>query len=313
MRVLVTGWSGFVGRHLLPRLRDEVEEVVLVVREGATAAPAGTVAFAAPADLALLDALPDRLDAIIHLAALNPPRPANNPEATLALMRANADATARLAALAAEANVARFLFLSTANVHQAVDGRPVIEDDEPRPADPYAISKLAAEEGLRRALAGSRTAYTILRPPPVYGDDGKGGIATLARLAASRLPLPFGSTLDRRSIIAIDNLVDAMLLALVHPAAANEIFLVADADPLTTGELVALMREARGRDAGLFAMPLGLVRLAARAAGRGALAERLTRSLVVDHSRIRLRLGWRPRLSTGDALGADVVHRRSTP
>ncbi|WP_185982932.1 NAD-dependent epimerase/dehydratase family protein [Aureimonas mangrovi] len=305
MRVLVTGSTGFIGRHLVPRLLDEGDDVfALVRREGETPLPGVTQVFCGEDLVAGMAAVewPDELDLVVHLAALNPPR--GTPEASdrAALMRANAAGTRALAERAVEAGVPRFLFLSSANVHVPQDDRPIIEDDIGAPADPYAESKLAAEGYLGETLAGSGTRYTVLRPAPVYGPGGGGAVAALHRLAKSRLPLPFASLEARRSILAVENLVDALLWARAHPGAQDDVFLVADDEAVTLAELVEMMRETEGRPRRLFRAPASLVRLGLGALGRGEMARRLSEDFVVDTSKIRLRLGWRPRLSTREGL-----------
>ncbi|MFD2237096.1 NAD-dependent epimerase/dehydratase family protein [Aureimonas populi] len=307
MRVLVTGSSGFIGRYLVPRLLDEGDEVFVLAREGASEKRPGAVPVPAPADLAAIDKTaewPEGIEAVIHLAARNPDRRTRMSVSEATLMRANAEGTAALARLSAARGVSRFLFLSSAKIHGAHSERPVVEEDEPAPADAYARSKLRAEEMVRAELAGTATRFTILRPAPVFGAGARGGIAALARLAASHLPLPFANLHSRRSVLSVDNLVDALLLVRGHPAAGDETFLLADEEPPTVAELVEMMRGGQSRRPGLFPFPQKFLAGSLRAGGRGDLADRLSQSFVVDCSRIRLRLGWRPPLPTREALAA---------
>ncbi|SHJ56045.1 NAD-dependent epimerase/dehydratase family protein [Aureimonas altamirensis] len=305
MRILVTGSTGFIGRRLVSRLLDEGHAVTVLVREDATSPDERAETLDSPRDLSRIrrhERWPLGLDAIVHLAALNPERGDTAMDDAVALGQANAGGTAALARVAAETGVRRFVFASTANIHSMQGDKPIIEDDRPRPVDNYAASKLEAERRLRAELEDSATEYTIMRLPAVYGPGGKGAIAKLERLAATRLPLPFRSARNRRSILAVDNAVEAIMAMIVHPAAAGRTFLVADDAPTTLSELVAAMRGARGRSPGLFAMPVGLLRLVARLAGKSEITDRLFAEFVVDTAKIRLRTGWRPRLSTHEAL-----------
>ncbi len=75
--------------------------------------------------------------------------------------------------------------------------------------------------------------FTVLRPAVVYGPGVKGNIASLATLAKTPMPLPFANLDNRRSLLAIENFIAAILLALRSERAANETFLVADAEPIS--------------------------------------------------------------------------------
>ncbi len=91
----------------------------------------------------------------------------------------------------------------------------------------------------------------------VYGRGVKGNIAALATLARTPMPLPFAGLDNRRSLLALDNLVSAISLVLGAKEAANETFLVADAEPISVAGLVAAMREGLGRPPHLVKVPLG--------------------------------------------------------
>ncbi len=305
MRILVTGSTGFVGRRLVKRLADEGHDVLILLREDGVAPDSRAEILHAPHDLARLryqEDWPEGLDIVIHLAALNPERGDAAMDDAVALKRANAEGTAAVARVAARMGARRFVFASTANVHAMNGDKPIIEDDRPQPMDPYAASKLEAERRLRAELEETGTDFTILRLPAIYGPGGRGAIAKLERLAATRLPLPLRSAHNRRSVLAVDNAVEAMIEVMDHPMAAGRTFLLADSEPVTMAELVAGMRAARGRKPGLVPLPVPLLRFLARITGRKDMADRLFAAFVVDTSKIRLRTGWRPRLTTQEAL-----------
>lgn len=310
MRILVTGAGGFIGRHLVPELLSRGHEVLALPR--AVAAPIRGATMLDPwPELATIPAWPGwpaGVEAVVHLAAQNPSRREASAADAAGLDRLNREGTRVLAERAAREGVRRFVFLSTANVHQPAGTRPVGEDEPVRPQSLYAQSKWAAEEALRAIASGGAMAMTILRPVPVYGAGSRGGIALLMRLAASGLPLPFADAGNLRSLLAIENCVDAIRAVLEAPAAANQTFLLADERPVSTGEIVRWVRLAKGRPARLFPAPIGALRPVARLAGRSEDFERLYGSFVVDTSRIRERLGWRAPVSTAAAIAAAAHH-----
>lgn len=288
MRILVSGASGFIGRHLVASLHAQGHEAHALVREREPA-----IAWRGWRSDA---------DAVVHLAALNPSRADAASRDRDALFRANAAATAVLAREAAAAGVRRVVFASTALVHTARGMSPIREDDPPRPQNPYAESKLEGEQQLRTTLANTGTTFTILRLPPVYGFGGRGSVAALARIAALPVPLPFSRAGNPRSVLSLANAVDALTLAAAHPDARHETFLVADGAPISIGEMVRLIRRAADRQAHLFPVPLALLTGLARPFGKASAVDRLLGSFVVDDGKIRQRLRWRPPQSTEEGL-----------
>lgn len=298
MRILVTGASGFIGRHLLPRLRADGHDV-LPFRRGEGLAPK---------DLAAIGAWrgwPDDVEAVVHLAALNPSRHDGASRDPAWLQRANVEGTRALAERAAAEGVRRLVFVSTALVHTPVGGRSIVESDRPNPQNPYAESKLAAEVALWETSARTGLEVCVLRPPSVYGTGGRGSIAGLVRLARTRLPFPLGDP-ARRSVVSVGNAVDAIATALAHPEAAGETFLVADAQPLSLGEMIAAMREGLGREPRVLPFPRRLLGALAGRLGKAAAFDRLFGSFVLDTSHIERRLGWRPPETSEDALGRAI-------
>jgi UDP-glucose 4-epimerase len=175
------------------------------------------------------------------------------------------------------------------------------ESDPPRPSDPYGRSKLAAETAIR----GSNVPFTILRPALIYGAGVKGNLATLIRLAQSPWPLPFGAMRNRRSLLARDNLVAAIHLALMDPVTAGETYVVADPAPLTFAEIVGALRAGLGRRPGLLPIPSALIAAPLAAIGRRDLWDRLGGHSVIDPAKL-LAAGWRPTTDTRAGLAAMV-------
>ena len=307
MTVLVTGATGFVGRALLTRMLAEGSYAVRAVvrRESATLSPA------AQRVVADLGGRPDwstallNVHAVVHLAARVHVMRDRAPDPLSEYRRVNVTGTLYLARQAAVAGVKRFVYLSSVKVNGET-GR-YVEDDPAAPQDPYSVSKHEAEEGLRRVTAETGMESVVIRSPLVYGPGVGANFGALMRWVDRGLPLPLGAIRNRRSLVAVDNLVDFLLVCLNHPAAANEIFFVSDGEDLPTPALVRRMATAMGRPSRLIPVPPGLLMAAAAIAGRLDIARRLTGTLQVDTTKARRLLGWTPPVAVDDALRRAVA------
>ncbi|HEV7274708.1 MAG TPA: NAD-dependent epimerase/dehydratase family protein [Devosiaceae bacterium] len=311
MRVLVTGVTGFVGsalaRHLIA---TGTSEVVAPVRrptqlDGITAPLVEGIGPATDWGSVLAG-----VDAIVHCAG-RAHQVADRAADPLAAFRSvNTAGTLRLAEAAVGAGVRRLVFVSTVKVHGAEngEGQPISEADRPAPADPYAISKWEAEQGLRNLAARSGLEVVVVRPPLVYGPNPKGNLLRLLRLVERGIPLPFGAVRNRRSMIGIDNFVSALSTMVAHPAAGGRTYLVSDGEDVSTPDLIRLMAAAMGKPARLLPVPPMLLRLAGKAAGRGEDVDRLLGSLEVNSSRLVQDLGWAPVRSLEAGI-TDVANR----
>ena len=212
--------------------------------------------------------------------------------------RINHRATAELARAAAQSGIQRFVFASSirAQIGTFAD-HGLSETDVPQPTEPYGRSKLAAEEAVRAAAVP----YTILRPVLVYAPDAKGNLANLIRLARSPLPLPFGRLSNRRSLLAVDNLIAAVRFALEDPRAANETFIVSDPDAVTVPDIITICRAAMGRGAGLLSIPPGVFRILYGLTGQQDKWDRLAGSLEAPPTKL-IAAGWRPVRDTRSGL-----------
>jgi UDP-glucose 4-epimerase len=291
-RVLVTGASGFIGKRLVAALAKNGWRIRAAARDPSLVTAAGVEAARMP-DLthpADWSPLIDGVTHVVHLAGIAH-APGALPDA--AYTRINAEAVGELAQ-AARGKIERFVFISSVRAQAGLSAdHPITEQDPPSPTDAYGHAKLAAE----RLLAGSGTSFTVLRPAVVYGKDVKGNIGALATLARTAMPLPFGGLTNRRSLLALDNLVSAVALVVEAEAARNETFLVADKEPISVADLVAAMREGLGRPPHLVKMPLGGVKRLLKTVGREADWERIAGDFVVDASKL-MALGWRPAVET---------------
>jgi nucleoside-diphosphate-sugar epimerase len=216
----------------------------------------------------------------------------------------NVEGTLRLARGAAEAGVKRFIFLSSIGVNgiTTVVGAPFTEMQHSRPHNAYALSKLEAEQGLKKIAAETGLEVVIIRPPLVYGCNAPGNFGVLMRTVQRGWPLPLGAVHNQRSLVALDNLVDFIVTCITHPKAANQTFLVSDGQDLSTSELVRGMAQASGVPARLLPVPVWALQAGASLLGKGDAVQRLCGNLQVDISKARSLLGWLPPVSVAEGL-----------
>lgn len=290
--VVITGASGFVGRVLTRKARAAGHEVIPLSRDDDLM----------PNGYEDVDALKHHLagaDVVLHLAARA------HLGGTSTDFDCNVRATCAVARAALATGVRRLVLLSSIGVNGNVTrGRSFSESDAPAPVEPYARSKLRCEEEVRSILDGSSTQWTILRPPLVYGPDAPGNFGKLVRLVQSGVPLPLGAVRNRRSLIGVDNLSEAILLAGFHPAAAGQMFLLADGEDVSTPEIIRCIARGAKKRPLLLPVPPAMLKLAARLAGRRRIAESLCESLQVDASKARQVLGWIPSIGTQAGITA---------
>ena len=308
----VTGADGFVGRHVLEALAVRGLDARPLVRDAECAARLAALRPHAPAAAVTGDLGPetawsphlDGLTVVIHLAARVHVMDETAADPLAAFRLVNTAGTERLAREAARAGVARLVYVSTVKVNgEATDGRaPFRGGDAPAPEDPYGVSKWEAEQALAAVAAETGLEVTVLRPPLVHGAGVGGNLLRLLKLVERGLPLPLASVNNRRSLIAVRNLADVLALAASHPAAAGRTYTVADAEAVSTAELIRILARGLGRPARLLPAPIGLLRGAARALGKGAAVERLAGSLEVDASQVMRELAWSPPVSAEEGL-----------
>jgi nucleoside-diphosphate-sugar epimerase len=297
MNVLLTGATGFIGSRLVEILSNRNDiDLTAATRKHARIMRAKDVfipSISSTTDWS--DALLNK-HVVIHAAARAHIMNEREAEPIAAYRKINVDGTINLARQASNAGVKRFIFLSSIKVNgeKTFPGQPFTAADVPAPVDAYGISKLEAEIGLQQIAENSEMEIVIIRPPLVYGPGVKGNFAKLIRSIKLRLPLPFGAIENRRSMVAVDNLIDLVVRCLAHPAAANQVFLVSDGDDLSTTDLLRALAHAGKIDVTLIPFPRAVLLLAAKMIGRHEDAQRLFGSLEVDIAKTRDTLGWIP-------------------
>lgn len=301
--ILLTGATGFIGSRLIARLLVEPGFAVRgVVRRESVNLPSG-IERIVMGELAPDTDWPHALrgvNVVVHLAARVHVMHDMAADALTEYRKVNVAATVNLARQAARAGVKRFVFLSSLKVNG--ESGAFTESFTPAPQNAYGISKYEAELELFRIAAETGLEIVVIRPPLVYGPGVKANFRALMRALARGIPLPLGAIHNRRSLLALDNLVDFILTCIKHPAAANEIFLVSDGEDLSTTDLIRRLANAMGRPARLIPLPAPLLIAAATLLAKGDIAQRLLGSLQVDISKARQVLGWRAPISVDEGL-----------
>jgi nucleoside-diphosphate-sugar epimerase len=316
--VALTGADGFIGRHLCARWAEAGRPLLAITRTPAAATVDAALPMRREACGDLAEAGPARLasllrgaDAVVHLAGRAHVMRETAGDPAAAYARANVEATRRIAQAAAEAGVRRFVFASTVKVHGDVSpsGRPFSERDPPDPRDDYARSKRAAECVLAEFARDTAMTVVVLRLPLVYGPGVSGNFARLLDAVRSGIPLPVGAVANRRSLLYVGNLRSAIEAVLDHPATLTggvRTWLVADALPVATPALVRELAGALDVAPRMPSVPLPLLRLAARMAGKTAAYDRLAGSLEVDTAAIRDAIGWTAPCPFAEGIAATV-------
>ncbi|WP_236222633.1 SDR family oxidoreductase [Pseudomonas asiatica] len=311
--ILATGGSGFVGKVLLQRLAADTRWAPRALVRQAPGQGLAGVDYRPYSELAAVDVASghfEQVDTVIHLASRVHVMQESAADPLAEFRRVNVEGTLSLARAAAQAGVRRFIFVSSVKVNgETTNGRqPFTADETPAPSDPYGISKREAEDGLRQLAAETGLEVVIVRPVLVYGPGVKANFRSMMNWLSKGVPLPFGAIHNKRSLVALDNLVDLLLTCIDHPAAANQTFLASDGHDLSTTELLQRLGKALGKPARLLPVPAAWLKGAATLAGKAGLAQRLCGSLQVDIGKTRELLGWQPPLDVDQALRATALN-----
>lgn len=318
MRFLITGSTGFVGQALCKELVARGQHVRGAIRRMPPAGQDGAAdhELVPIGDIGAKSGWGEALagvDVVIHLAARVHVMHEHAADPLAEFRRVNVAGTEHLARAAAAAGVKRLVFISSIKVNGEGTrlGQAYNEGDTAAPQDPYGVSKFEAEEALRRVARETGLEVVILRPPLIYGPGVKGNFSQMLNVLARGLPLPLASVQNRRSLLYLGNLVDALILCATHPAAANQTFLVSDGEDVSTPDLLRTLAASAGFPARLLPFPPGMLHFLARLAGRGPQAARLLGSLCVENGKIRRELNWKPPYTLRQGLQATAEWYRT--
>jgi len=300
MKICITGASGFIGSAIVESLKSSgITPLLLARNRPSVAGDLETEEI----DLESLSSFDSRVlngyDALIHTAARAHIMKDEALDPLVEYRRINCDAVLELAKLAAGAGVGRFVFLSSIKVNGELTkpGKSFVADSYYTPDDPYGLSKYEAEKGLLEIAKNSDMEVVIIRPPLVYGPGVKGNFASMISWIKKGILLPFGAIHNKRSLVALDNLVDFIILCARRdksPKAANEVFLISDGKDVSTSELLRRVAESYGVKSRLMPVPVSWMRFVAKILGKGDISDRLFGNLQVDSSKARELLGWNP-------------------
>jgi nucleoside-diphosphate-sugar epimerase len=317
--VMVTGATGFIGRHLVPALTAHGHRVRAAYRGLLPPQPKDpNVEWVGIEDIGPDTEWSDALrgvDVVVHLAGVAHKlgREARGLEAEYG--RVNSEGTRRLAEAVGESpTVSRLLVVSSIAAVRSTSATPLSDSSRCAPDTAYGASKLAGDLAVAKNLAHTRADWCVLRPPLVYGPGNPGNMAKLLRLTQTGLPLPLGGLRSPRHLIFVGNLVDLIVHCLHHPRASRRTFLVSDGEALTAADLVKRLGAHGGRPVHLFQVPAFMLRAMGRVGdalsllARRSIAvdsysvERLLASLVIESRGVEEALSWTPPFSVDEGI-----------
>lgn len=283
MKLLITGASGFVGQFLHNSLSEQ--HTLIAIKRG----DAEKLSHSAYQHFAYQHA-----DALIHLAGRAHIMHDTAENIYQAYADVNIDYTLKIAALAKQLNVKRFVFVSSIKVNGELSDIPFTELDIPKPEDAYGKTKLGAEIALKQFCDLQAMQLVIIRPPLIYGTGVRANFKSLIQLCEKVLPLPFGAIHNKRSMVYIENLIDFIALCITHPKAANETFLISDDEDVSTTRLITTIRTTLGLPSLLLPVSQSWIVFMLNLIGKKSLAMRLCGNLQLDITKAKTLLGWKP-------------------
>ena len=305
--ILVTGASGFLGRNLVTQLSNDGCRLRKIARSSLKSLGAIGVG-----DIGYQTNWGDHLlgvATVIHLAARVHVMQDQSVDPLAEFRRVNVEGTLNLARQAASQGIRRFIFISSIKVNGEFTelGSLFTAEDVLRPIDPYGISKMEAELGLREIASQTGMEVVIIRSPLVYGPGVKANFRNMMSWLYKGVPLPFGAIHNKRSLVGLGNLVDLIITCIEHPNAANQVFMVSDDHDLSTTELLAKVASCMGKKPLLLPVSPKMLQLGLLVLGKKDFSQRLCSSLQVDISKTKTLLGWRPPISVDEELHETVA------
>ncbi|MNJ12644.1 GDP-6-deoxy-D-mannose reductase [compost metagenome] len=311
--ILVTGGTGFLGGALVNRLASlDTFSVKAPVRSSRIRFPASVEVL----PIGDLDASTNwqrallGVEVVVHASARVHVMKEAVQDPLVEFRKVNVEGTLNLARQAIAAGVKRFIYISSIKVNgeETFPGKPYCAEDVPAPVDAYGISKLEAERELYQLAVATDMEVVVIRPVLVYGPGVKANFLNMMSWLHKGIPLPLGAIDNRRSLVALDNLIDLIVTCINHPRAANQTFLVSDGEDVSISELLRKLAFALGKPPKLLPVPAWLLRGAAVLLGRRTVSQRLLGSLQVDIRKNRELLGWTPPVTLDEGLAMTARH-----
>tara|TARA_B110000211_G_C14092983_1_gene560440 strand:+ start:12570 stop:13484 length:915 start_codon:yes stop_codon:yes gene_type:complete len=299
MAILLTGASGFLGSYLFKKLQAKYDVI------GTYRSRLSDVGYRG----VKIDVKPttdwsshlDNINCVVYCLGLA--HVTNEGVDMLEQFRnVNCLSALNLAKQAASQGVDRFVYISSIGVNGLSTERPFKNNDECNPSESYAISKYEAELGLKQISKETGMEIVIIRPPLIYGKGAPGNFGKFIKLVKLGLPLPLGSLNNKRSLVGLDNLVDLISICIVHPKAANQVFLVSDDYDISTTELLELMIFSCGGRASLLSVHVNILKACAYIVGKKNIIDRMNSNLQIDISHTKNTLSWEPSVSVEEGI-----------
>lgn len=300
-KILVTGASGFIGKILCDKLLKQGLYVRTLIRRN----------ISGESDNVNLDLTSDsfpneictNIDTVFHLAG-KAHALAEVAQDIDEYRLINADATRKLLEAARQSGVKRFIYFSSVKAVGDGDWLPMDESVN-SPADtPYGQSKYAAEQ---LVLHGGYVPHpVVIRPCMVYGNTDKGNLPRMIEAIRKGVFPPIPEVHNKRSMVHVEDVVRAAILAAEKPEAAGQVYIVLDGHSYSTRQIYDWIRECLGKTPSSLTMPLALLRAMAKAGdGIGKLRgrrfmfdsdalEKLVGSAWYSSAKIERELGFKP-------------------
>ncbi len=269
--IAITGARGFIGAHLIRHLDKRGFDYAALKRSDDD--------FIYPSNW-------EEFNAIIHMAARVHLKNSR---------KTNLSYTLNLAEKAVNSNIRHFIFVSSVGVLGEFSGESPFDANSPyNPHDDYSISKMEAEEGLKRVFQNTDVNLTIIRPPLVYGSSAKGNFQSLSKLVRKMPILPVGSIKSERSFCSVNNLCDLIITCLTNEKSYNQTFLVSDDITIALVDMIKIMYKSLDKTCLIVPVPYSLMYLAGLITGKTRALNKLNNSLILDISHTKEILGWSP-------------------
>lgn len=307
MKCLITGASGYVGSRLIEIMGQKGGYKIIAHTHTRQVARTDGVESHVTGDVdneALWGSILDGVEYVIHCASRVHVMQERSADPLREFRRVNFHGTINLARQCIDAGVRRFIYLSTIGVNGQETGVDTYfsEEDSANPHNDYSLSKYEAELGLMEIARESKLEVVIIRPPLIYGPNAPGNFGLLLRLLRKKIPLPMAGIYNKRSFLALDNLIDFIIICLLHPMAKNELFLISDDEDISTSDLISNIAKAAQLPNRSFYLPLGLLRSFMRLGISKAAMHGLTGNLRIDMRKAKCVLGWTPPFSVGESV-----------